>query len=492
MADKFQTKKFRIRELLLDAKNPRFVDLADTSQSGIIAYLLKNEEVIELARSISAYGGLMPGEFPLVCIEDDNKIVVEGNRRLCALKVLLSPNLAPTEYRASVPVLAKNARTELNRIQVHVIGSREQAQIVLGTRHITGVKTWPSISKFIFFANHFESGKTIEQIELLTGVKRSQVTAALKKHYFLQYILSLDCWSEVEKQNLINYTSLHRIGVDRILRIFQTEGASKLKLSYNTQFKPVSELPQFGKIVEYIVRRSLNLLPDKDPLSTRNTFSDIEDDVKEWIPEVIEKPVQGDKSTELPLTSEMLRDNPIVSGTKDIPPTALDVAPTTPATLKNKTLRQTDFYFENLTYIFTPVTDQDKALVGICEEIKKISRGSAYRQYPLATSFITRALIEQACKRYLRINDSVAFGKLCPVNKDSSLTLILRHFCNSPDLFADKNYHRVFVGLFPNGEGIKGLMDLNMHHPGLSMPTGTVLEGWVSSGLKNLLEYLLK
>ena len=31
MADKFQLKKFRIRELLLDAKNPRFVDLADTS-----------------------------------------------------------------------------------------------------------------------------------------------------------------------------------------------------------------------------------------------------------------------------------------------------------------------------------------------------------------------------------------------------------------------------------------------------------------------------
>jgi len=48
------------------------------------------------------------------------------------------------------------------------------------------------------------------------------------------------------------------------------------------------------------------------------------------------------------------------------------------------------------------------------------------------------------------------------------------------------------VGLFPNGKGIKDMMDLNVHHPHLSMPTGTVLEGWVSAGLKNLLEYMLQ
>ena len=491
MVDKFQTKKLGVKELLLDAKNPRFVGLTDTSQSGIIAYLLKNEEVIELARSISAYGGLMPGEFPIACIENGEKIVVEGNRRICALKILLNHTLAPTEYRASIPPLAKNSRSELNKIQVHIIRSREEAQIVLGTRHITGVKTWPSISKFIFFANHFESGKSIAQIEMLTGVKRGPITAALRKHYFLQYILSLDCWSEVEKQNLINYASLHRIGVDRILRIFHTEGASKLKLSYNQQYKPVSELPQFGKIVEYVVRRVLNILPSKTALSTRNKFSDIEDDVKEWMPNVIEKQISDEKLIEISIETETSEDNiiaPPIKGTTSMAPLGTTVTPAA----KNKTLRQTEFYFENLTYTFTPVTDQDKALVAICEEIKKISRGSAYRQYPLATSFITRALIEQICKRYLRINDATAYGKLCAGNKDSSLGGILKYFCNTPTLFADVNYHRVFVGLFPNGEGIKELMDLNMHHPGLSMPTGSSLEGWVSLGLKNLLEYLLK
>jgi len=59
-------------------------------------------------------------------------------------------------------------------------------------------------------------------------------------------------------------------------------------------------------------------------------------------------------------------------------------------------------------------------------------------------------------------------------------------------LFPDNNYHRLFNGLFPNGKGIKDIMDLTMHHPDLSLPTGPLLESWVSAGLKRLLEYLLK
>lgn len=446
MPPNYQIRKIKVANLLLDAQNPRFVSLKEKSQNSIVSYLLEYEDVISLARSISSYGGLMPGEFPIVFIENENNYVVEGNRRVCSCKILLDPSSAPAEYRASIPAISKLTQDAIKKIQVHIVSSREDAQIVLGTRHIQGVKRWPSVSKFMFFAKHLEAGKAIGQIELLTGVSKAVITRSLKKHYFLQYILSLDCWTDLEKQNRVNYASLHQVGVDRILRIFSTEGSKELKISYDDNFKPVYELPDFGKIVEHIVRRVLDILPGKSKITTRHKFSDIREDVKDWLPAT---------------------------------------------TSKQKPPIQTEFYLENLKYNITPTTDEERAIITLCEEIKRLSRGGAYRQYPLSASYITRALIEQSCKRYLKNNEPTAFRRLCPSNRDSSLTKILCHFCNTPALFSDNNYHRLFIGLFPNGKGIKDIMDLNMHQPGFSLPSGPLMESWVSAGLRRLIEYLL-
>jgi len=189
MANKFQTKIIKVIDLQLDPKNPRFFGLKKKGQNSIIAYLLDNEDVIDLARSINSYGGLMPGEFPIVCRENNISIVIEGNRRVCACKILLDPHLAPAKFRASIPKITQPTRNDINKIQVHIISSREAAQVVLGTRHIQGIKKWPSVSKFMFFANQFKNGKSIDEIKLLTGVSTGTITTALRKHFFLEYIL---------------------------------------------------------------------------------------------------------------------------------------------------------------------------------------------------------------------------------------------------------------------------------------------------------------
>ena len=146
----YQAKRIKLKNLLLDSHNPRFIGLESNDQSSVIEYLLKNENVIDLVRSISSYGGFMPGEFPTVCIENGSNVVVEGNRRICSCKILLDTTLAPVEYRSSIPTITTDTRNAIKKPQVHIISSREDAQIVLGTRHIQGVKTWPSISKFTF------------------------------------------------------------------------------------------------------------------------------------------------------------------------------------------------------------------------------------------------------------------------------------------------------------------------------------------------------
>jgi hypothetical protein len=350
-----------------------------------------------------------------------------------------------------------------------VVNSREEAQIVLGTRHIQGIKKWPSVAKFTFFADHFDAGKSVEQISELTGINKSVISTSLKNHYFLQYILSLDCWTDVEKQNTINYSELHKKGVDRILRLFRTKGNEELQILYDDRYRPISELPDFGKIVEHVVRRVFNILPDKDQISTRTSFQDIREDIGQWLPGfTAPKPDTGKAET----TKTGITDGVVTSNVK----------PRTPP--------KQEFYLENLSYKLDPTKQEDKTLICICEEIKKISRGGGYRQFPLATSHLTRCLIEQTLKRHLRNQDPNEYHRLIDT-RDSSLRKILKHYCDNKNLITDNNVRRLLRGLFPDGNGIKDLMDLNIHQPNLSMPTGTVLEGWVSSGLKTLLEYFL-
>ena len=86
----------------LDQDNPRHKSYE--TQAEVIDYLCNHESILSLARDI-ATNGLNPIEqFALIPDEDaaDDAatfIVAEGNRRICALKLLHDPDLAPAKLR---------------------------------------------------------------------------------------------------------------------------------------------------------------------------------------------------------------------------------------------------------------------------------------------------------------------------------------------------------------------------------------------------------
>ena len=77
-----------VTSLLLDASNPRIPELGHkANQREIVAESVRNDAVYDLAKDIAAQG-FFPTEV-LICVEENNEvIVVEGNRRLAALKLL--------------------------------------------------------------------------------------------------------------------------------------------------------------------------------------------------------------------------------------------------------------------------------------------------------------------------------------------------------------------------------------------------------------------
>ena len=104
------------------------------TQQELIADLLEHEEVMDLVRDI-ARQGYFPNEL-LVAIRDGaNTIVVEGNRRLAALKLLLNPELAPDNYQKRIRQHAAGNQHPIQKVQVVLAPSRNAAVPLIIARH---------------------------------------------------------------------------------------------------------------------------------------------------------------------------------------------------------------------------------------------------------------------------------------------------------------------------------------------------------------------
>ncbi|WP_309607212.1 hypothetical protein, partial [Phenylobacterium sp.] len=95
-----------IGRIFLDLSNPRHEPL--TTEDQAIEYLCANEEVWPLARDITAIGINPLERVALIPIKGQKGAytMAEGNRRLCALKLLDDPDRAPAKLRKGFATLA--------------------------------------------------------------------------------------------------------------------------------------------------------------------------------------------------------------------------------------------------------------------------------------------------------------------------------------------------------------------------------------------------
>lgn len=123
-----------VLDLYLDSENPRHNPI--DNQQDIIAYLLKNEKVKNLAKDI-ATNGISPIELFAVIKDDTGKYVaVEGNRRLCALRLLNSPQSAPNADQISYfKNLAESHGNIENKVKCAIFNTRKEADIWIERRH---------------------------------------------------------------------------------------------------------------------------------------------------------------------------------------------------------------------------------------------------------------------------------------------------------------------------------------------------------------------
>lgn len=179
-------------DLKLDARNPRFAVAelgAHAREKEIIRNLIETADLRELVESIAA-NGYVDIE-PLVIVQEKRGewTVVEGNRRVAAIKLLRSPELA-AELGVTLPALRPSLAKTLESATVIPVKHRDDARQYIGFKHINGPHKWDSFAKAKFAADWYRSdrdkGITLRDIAQRLGDRHDTVLRLVQGMYVLE------------------------------------------------------------------------------------------------------------------------------------------------------------------------------------------------------------------------------------------------------------------------------------------------------------------
>ncbi len=156
-------------DLVFDRENPRLVEFgtSDYSEEQLVNLLWREMAVEELVMSIIAYGFFQHEPLYVMAEGTGKYIVLEGNRRLAAVRSILNPAIVTGgNMDKFAGRITPTLRDELNnRIPVIVLKSRQDAWQLLGFKHVNGPAKWGSYAKAKYIAQvHNEFGIALDII----------------------------------------------------------------------------------------------------------------------------------------------------------------------------------------------------------------------------------------------------------------------------------------------------------------------------------------
>lgn len=191
--------KVPVERLRLDRESPRLVgEAAEASDEWIVARLYRSADLDELLQSLSASGYLdIESLVVMACHDGDDGglIVLDGNRRLAALRLLREPALvqriaSAENLRISVPAVDDALRATFDQVSVYRVASRERARAFIGFKHMKGPGKWDAYRKARFAADWYRAGgadgSALEQIAGAIGDRHDTVRRMVAAFYVLE------------------------------------------------------------------------------------------------------------------------------------------------------------------------------------------------------------------------------------------------------------------------------------------------------------------
>ena len=174
--------------------------------------MLQFENVTELMGSIGEKGFFAAEPILVVDNKKGSFEVVEGNRRLTAVKLLNDPGKA-TKKKKTIEEILLEAKTEVipNKIPSIIFDDREEVLEYLGYKHITGVQPWDSLAKAKYLKQLISTlppGDFYDQCKTLAKLIGS------KANYVRLLLIGVDVYYKVEENNYFDIPGLSEESVE--------------------------------------------------------------------------------------------------------------------------------------------------------------------------------------------------------------------------------------------------------------------------------------
>lgn len=177
--------------LKLDPKNPRLTEAEQEppkSQAELLNLIDREYDPLTIAESIAEHGYF--ASEPMIVLDEgnDSLTVLEGNRRLTALKGLAEPEISK-EFKDPPRWDRLRAEADLPA-EVPVISavSRLGVAPLIGYRHISGIEPWKPLQKARFIARLVDEDEQLsfDQVNEQVGEPRSTVAALYRNRGMLE------------------------------------------------------------------------------------------------------------------------------------------------------------------------------------------------------------------------------------------------------------------------------------------------------------------
>ena len=250
-------KTLNIGTLEFDKQNPRLPTRVRKSkkESDIIEYLATKTGIEDLMISIGE-NGFFPGEAIVVTpAEGDKYTVLEGNRRLAALKLLQDPDLAGN--RRSITRASEDKKNKPTDIPAYIVNSRDDALQYLGFRHISGVQRWDPLAKarylkLLFKQASGEPEKRCIEVAREIGSRRDAVRRSLDALAAYEAIeerdfFDIDDLNEGSFRFGTFYTAIANVEIASFVGVREEDGSATHPIANPTFLKkePLKELTEW-------------------------------------------------------------------------------------------------------------------------------------------------------------------------------------------------------------------------------------------------------
>ena len=532
-----------ISDLFLDVANPRFASSTllsrekEISQKDIINYLVEYGEASKLAKEIEQHNGLFGEDVMSACIINGQVVVLEGNRRLAACKLLLDNSLLNERLAGlfPIPTISEETRANIEKILLLIYDDSTDAQTYIASKHTQpNIKKWTTIEQYNYYYSQFMSGKTTTQIAEAVGVVNSgEVEKRIKEYALFDTIfglvkkkhpdLQVEAASilpvvtafmpkllgknkkytllgvELDRKKL-SYVSLPSqkmlyeeilclIGEAFFARPEAKKQAEKEERPQNARFRISSDEIKRANKVESLIDEDKRI-PGLKQLILR--FRD-EDVGEETDTQTTGSAAQNDNGCNQPHSKASKNGDEHSGETKDNSGTDEGVNGQSSFVSKEKQV----LFFADLRYEhLDPTNDDNKGLIAVAKEIKALSVTNSYTGYckfPIAASFLLRSLIEQTLFRHLK--GTTVYSHMCSNTSKATPELekmvseILKACKNSnyQNVKLDKKLGDDFVACFDGG-GTKHQLNKIIHSPAECQPNKEFLDSMANGGLKCLLQ----